>query len=188
MKTKPFFYLFIVLTLPLMACGLLQAGIATQTAVAGTAIAASWTATPTPTLTPTQTFTPTPTETEVPTLTPDPCLPENLPAAVKEVDDLQAQFDHLSSLAANVQREQVPDKITEMRSILQAATDQDIPPCLQVLKDHQLKHMNLVIDTLVAFVDGADTKTLNDKIKRASEEYSQYVAELSRLQEAIPTP
>jgi hypothetical protein len=185
-KTKSFFYLFIACTLPLMACGLLQAGIATQTAVAGTTIAASWTATPT--LTPSSTLTPTPTETEVPTSTPNPCLPENLSAAVKEVDDLQAQFDHLSSLSANVPREQVPDKITEMRSILQTATDQDTPPCLQVLKDHQLKHMNLVIDTLVAFVDGADTQTLNDKIKRAGEEYSQYTLELTRLLGATPTP
>ena len=125
------------------------------------------------TLTPTETFTPTPTKTEVPTPTPDPRLAENLPAAVKGIDDLQVQFDDLSLLASNVPCERVPDKITEMQSILQTATDQETPFCLKAPKDHQLKYMNLVIDILVAFVDGADRKALNATINEAHQERNQ---------------
>jgi len=183
-KRKSFFYLFIACTLPLVACGLFQAGFATQTVVAGTTIAASWT--DTPTLTPSSTVTPT--ETEVPTATPDPCLPGNLPAAVKEIDDLQVQFDDLSLLASNIPRERVSDKITEMQSLLQIAEDQETPACLRVLKDHQLKHMNLVIDTLKAFVDGVDQDTLKRSIDRAGREHRQYALEFGRLLGITATP
>ena len=74
MNTSKLFY-FIILTLALSACGTSQYEIQTQTAVAKTSIAASWTATPTvtPTFTPTPTYTPTltptPTKTPLPTAT-----------------------------------------------------------------------------------------------------------------------
>lgn len=74
MKTNKMFYL-LILALALTACGPSQYEIQTQTAVAKTSIAESWTATPTvtPTFTPTPTYTPTltptPTKTPLPTAT-----------------------------------------------------------------------------------------------------------------------
>ncbi len=189
MKPNSFLCLLTAWALPLIACGLFQPGYtATQTAVAETTVAASWTATPT--LTPTQTFTPTPTptETETPTPTPDPCLPENLFDAVQEVNDLQARFDNVSLFAANAQREQLPEKISELQDLLQIAEDQETPPCLEALRDHQLKHMNFVIEALTAFADRVDQSIVDDKINRAREEHDEYTLELIRLLGTTPIP
>lgn len=188
MKTKFFFYLFIACTLPLIACGVLQAGITTQTAVAGTTVAASWTETPTMTLTPTPSPTFTPTETPIPTATPDLCLPENLRAAVEEVVSLQTQFDSLSGAAANVEREQLPDRIAELQRLLETATEQYTPPCLVLLRDYQVRHMNYVIDTLNAFADGAGDATINTGIRKAREQHNLYLLELADLLGGTLTP
>jgi len=175
-KTKPFFRIFVVCTLPLIACGLFQPGFApTQTAIAETTVAASWTAKPT--LTPTLP----PTETETPTATPDPCASENLSEAVNEIHDLQVQFDDLSGEAAIAQREDLPDKIIELQSLLQTALNQETPPCLETLKDHQLKHMNFVIDTLLAFAQGEDQDMVEEGIENARREHDEYTLELARL-------
>ena len=187
MKTKAFFYLFIACMLPLIACGMFQPGYApTQTAVAQTTVAASWTATPTST--PTPTFTPTSTETQTPTPTPDPCLPENLPDVVNEIHELQLRFESRSTIAANVQQEQLPDEITELQELLQIAMEQDTPPCLETLRDHQLKHMNFVIDTLSAFAQGADQQTVEAGIDNARREHDEYTLELDRLLGTNPSP
>jgi hypothetical protein len=187
MKTKSFLCLLIIFTLPMLACGMLQPGYtATQTAVAQTTVAASWTDTPTPTAT--ATFTPSPTATETVTPTPDPCLPENLPDAVNEVHKLMLKFDDLSTEAANVQREDLPDKIAELQDLLQTAQEQEVAPCLQTLKDHQLKHMKLVIDTLNAFADGVDQKIINEMVQQARDEHDAYALELARLLGITLTP
>lgn len=192
MKTKSLLCLLTASLLPMMACGLLQPGYtATRTAVAQTTVAASWTDTPTQTAT--ATFTPSPTATETFTPTPDPCLPENLSDAVSEVHDFMIKFDKLSTEAAQVQREDLPEKITGLEDLLQAAQEQKVAPCLQTLKDHQLKHMQLVIDTLNAFLDGADKKTLDDMIQQARDEHDAYALELARLLKidiftSTPTP
>src|SRR5512133_1026966 len=130
MKIKPFFCLVLGCALPSIACGLFQPGFtATQTAIAATTVAASWTATPT--LTPTETLTPTP------TANPDPCTAENLSDSVHAITELQSRFDNLSGKTANVERAQLPDKISELQELLQEALDQDTPPCLETLRDHQ---------------------------------------------------
>jgi hypothetical protein len=41
--------------------------------------------------------------------------------------------------------------------------------------------MNTVINTLIAFVGGADQTTLNEGITRARQEHDQYTIELARL-------
>ena len=184
MKKILFMNLVFAFSFALFSCGPSQAELLIQTSVAQTAIVASWTDTPTltPSLTPTETETPTSTP------TPDPCAPENLVAAVQEIDDLQIRFDDLSLLASNSPRDQVSGKITEMQELLQTATDQQAPPCLDALKDHQLKHMNFVIDTLNAFIGGADRQELIKGINQAGEEHKQYVAELTSLLGITPTP
>jgi len=188
MKKILFMNLVFAFSFALFSCGPSQAELLAQTSVAETAIVASWTdtSTSTPSLTPTETETPTLTPT--PTPIPNPCAPENLVAAVKEIDELQIRFDELSRLASNLPRDQVSAKITEMQELFQTATDQKAPPCLEALKEHQLKHMSFVIDTLIAFIGGADKQELIKGINQAGEEHKQYVAELTSVLGITPTP
>jgi len=126
---------------------------------------------------------PTSTPVEIPSATPtsDPCSSENISASTKKVSDLQREFDDASELSANLPREQLPPVISDMQRIRRAAEDQETPPCLVKLKSFQLSHMNTVIDTLLAFVGGADQATLNEGITRARQEHDQYSIELARL-------
>jgi hypothetical protein len=127
--------------------------------------------------TPSPTLLPIPSE----TVTPDPCFSENISASAKKVSDLQREFDDASALAANLPREQLPSVITDMQRIRRAAEDQETPACLITLRTYQLAHMNTVINTLIAFVGGADQTTLNEGITRARQEHDQYTIELARL-------
>ena len=115
------------------------------------------------------------------TSTPDPCAGENLAEAIKKVNDLQREFDDASQLASNLAREQLPDSISSMQRIRRAAEDHQAPACLATLKAHQLAHMNIVIDTMIAFLGGADTETLNNGIADASAEHDLYTLEIARL-------
>jgi hypothetical protein len=100
---------------------------------------------------------------------------------IKPVNDLQREFNDASELAANLPREQLQPSIADMQRIRRAAEDQMIPACLEALKRHQLAHMNAVIDTLIAFVGGADVNTLNSGMAAAREQYDQYTFEMARL-------
>ncbi len=126
------------------------------------------------------------------TLTPDPCTGFALGESVKPINDLQREFDDVSALAANLPREQLGEAITSLQRIRRAAEDVAPPACLDDLKAHQLTHMNAVIDTLIAFVGGADTETLNTGMEQARESHDLYVLELARLLGATiqpsPTP
>ena len=105
--------------------------------------------------------------TSIPTSTPDPCSVENLSESIKDVNDLMREFDDMSKLATNIAREKLPELISEMQRVRRAAEDQEIPSCLSTLKVHQIAHMNTVIDTLIAFLCGAQAETIQDGIKRA---------------------
>jgi len=97
------------------------------------------------------------------------------------VNDLQREFDDASQLASNLAREQLPDSISAMQRIRRAAEDHEAPACLATLKAHQLAHMNIVIDTMIAFLGGADTDTLDRGIAEAREEHDLYALEIARL-------
>ena len=116
-----------------------------------------------------------------PTFTPDPCSVENLSASIKEVNDLMREFDDISKLAASVAREKLPDLISEMQRIRREAEDHETPTCLSTLKVHQITHMNIVIDTLIAFIGGAQSEALTDGINRASQAHDLYTLEIARL-------
>lgn len=123
-----------------------------------------------------------PTSTAItPSATPDLCSSEHIESSIKLVNDLQREFDDASLLASNVAIEQLPPLITDMQRIRREAEDQSPPPCLTTLKVHQLAHMKIVIETLVAFVSGADSATLNNGIAQASQEHDLYTLELAHL-------
>lgn len=131
---------------------------------------------------------PIPTETAVqPTSTPDPCAKENLDATIKDVNDLMREFDDASKLASNLAKDQLPPSISDMQRIRRAAEDQKVPKCLAALKQHQLAHMNSVINTLLAFVGGADSNTLNNGLAQARKEHDLYTLEIIRLIGLTPT-
>ncbi|MDQ3006038.1 MAG: hypothetical protein M3R47_11755 [Chloroflexota bacterium] len=115
------------------------------------------------------------------TVTPDPCSVENLSASIKEVNDLMREFDDIAKLAASVAREKVPELVSEMQRIRREAEDHETPTCLSNLKVHQITHMNTVIDTLIAFIGGAQAEALNEGISRAGQEHDLYTLEVARL-------
>lgn len=117
----------------------------------------------------------------LPTSTPDPCAPDNLEASIKAVNDLMREFDDSSQLASNLSKEQVPGSISEMQRIRRAAEDQTVPACLVTLKKYQVAHMNSVIDTMLAFVGGADSNTLNTGLAQARKEHDLYTLEIIKL-------
>ena len=102
-------------------------------------------------------------------------------ASIKEVNDLMQEFDDIAKLAASVTREKVPELISEMQRIRREAEDHETPTCLSTLKFHQITHMNTVIDTLIAFIGGAQAEALNEGISRAGHEHDLYTLEVARL-------
>jgi hypothetical protein len=134
----------------------------------------------TPTLVPTATF----------TSTPDPCAPENISAEIQAVHRLMREFDDASALSANTTREQLKPTIADLQRIRREAEDQKVPACMQAFKELQLVHMNTFIQTLIAFMGGADQETVNQGIGLSRQLHDQYMIEMARLQGVtiLPTP
>src|SRR5258706_1067516 len=115
------------------------------------------------------------------TSTADPCSSGALPGEVDKVHKLLREFDDASLLATNTPLTQLPPVISDMQRIRRAAEDQIVPPCLATLKQLLLKHMNTVINTLVAFLGGADQTTLNQGAELARQQHNDYALEYARL-------
>ena len=111
----------------------------------------------------------------------DPCSPQNLPTIVQPVNDLMRAFDEASQLAPNFTAQQLPEMISKLQGIRRDAEDVQIPACLGTLKTHQLNHMNLTIQALLAFVGGADQEALNNGLDEARKEHDLYSLEIVRL-------
>ena len=111
----------------------------------------------------------------------DPCSSQNLPATVQPINDLMREFEDASQLASNLPAQQLPEVISNLQRIRRDTEDVQIPVCLTTLKTHQLNHMNLMIQTLLAFVGGADQAALSDGLERARSEHDLYSLEIVRL-------
>jgi hypothetical protein len=111
----------------------------------------------------------------------DPCSSQNLPTTVQGINDLMREFDDASQLASNTPAEQLPSLISDLQRIRRDAEDTQIPACLGELKTHQLNHMNLMIQTLIAFVGGAGKEELNTGLENARKEHDLYSLEIVRL-------
>jgi len=111
----------------------------------------------------------------------DPCSSQNLPTTVQGLNDLMREFDDASQLASNTPAKQLPDVISNLQRIRRGAEDTQIPSCLGQLKTHQLNHMNLMIQTLIAFVGGASQADLNTGLENARKEHDLYSLEIVRL-------
>ena len=111
----------------------------------------------------------------------DPCSPQNMPTTVQPINDLMREFEDTSQLASNLPAQQLPEVISNLQRIRREAEDVKIPACLVTLKTHQLNHMNLMIQTLLAFVGGADREALNNGLETARKEHDLYSLEIVRL-------
>lgn len=145
--------------------------------------------------TPSTTDTAMPTLTITITLTPDPCAPENIKAEVDKVHGHMREFDDASILASNVPQGQLSDSIAELQRIRREADDELVPACLNNLKTFQINHMNLVIDSLLAFMRASDLLAFDcvdiesnteeeafcQNLTSARQQHDQYVLELARI-------
>lgn len=122
-------------------------------------------------------FTPTPNITN----TPDLCGPDTLPSEVEKVHKHMREFDDASMIATNVPLDKLAEIIKDMQRIRREAEDQIVPACLTDLKRIQLVHMNTVIETLVAFLGGADPEMLRQGILLSRQQHNQYAIEYARL-------
>ena len=91
------------------------------------------------------------------------------------------EFDDASQMASNLPVAQLPDVISDLQRIRRDAQDVQIPACLTTLKTHQLNHMELMIQTLIAFVGGANQETLKNGLEMARKEHDLYSLEIVRL-------
>jgi len=115
------------------------------------------------------------------TNTPDLCAPENIEAEIQKIHAYMREFDDASTLAASRPREELAASIADLQRIRREAEDQPTPSCLATLKTYQISHMNSVINTLVAFMGGADQATVDQGIAFARNQHDQYTLELARL-------
>jgi len=151
----------------------------------------------TPESVPAATNTAIPTLTITITMTPDLCAPKNIRAEVDKVHKHMREFDDAARLAASIAREQLSVPTADLQKIRRAAEDEPVPPCLSTLKDFQIKHMNSVIDTLIAFMGINDPLALDcvdvventqeagicQNIASARQQHDQYTLELARILE-----
>ena len=111
----------------------------------------------------------------------DPCAPQNLPTTVQALNDLMREFDSASQAVSNTPAQQLPSIISNLQRIRRNVEDTQIPVCLGALKTHQLNHMNLMIQTLIAFVAGAGQEELDAGLENARKEHDLYSLEIVRL-------
>ena len=113
--------------------------------------------------------------------TPDLCSSENLPYEAAKTNKLMREFDDYSALASSTPQSQLVVLIPEMQRILRETEDLPVPACMQSLKNLQMAHMNLVIQTLMAFMNNTDVQLINAGIAQARELHGKYDVELARL-------
>ena len=115
------------------------------------------------------------------TATPDPCATENLPGEVGKINSIMQEFDDAAVIAASARREELAEPIAELQRIRRNAEDMPTPACLKTLKETQLAHMNVVIETLMAFMDKADQESIDQGIVLARQLHNQYLVEMAKL-------
>jgi len=116
-----------------------------------------------------------------PSPTSDPCATKEIEPVVQKVHSHMREFDDASQLATFSPRDQLKDSIADLQRIRRQAEDEEIPGCLANLKKYEVDHMNTVINTLVAFMGGTSSQTLEQGISQARSQHDQYLLEYARL-------
>ena len=153
-------------------------------AIAASLVLSSLSNRATPTPTPDQPFfTPTlkPSPTSAITQTPDWCSPEYLPIIASDYHRLMRQFDDIYTLAQNTPIQSVSPLISDLQTVRRNAEDYVVPPCMVAMKQKMLTHMNTVIETLLAFISGANPDAINKGVADAQAQHNAYMVEFSVL-------
>ncbi|HUH96979.1 MAG TPA: hypothetical protein VLZ89_06455 [Anaerolineales bacterium] len=131
--------------------------------------------------------TPAQADTPGPTPTPDPCAKENLPAQIQKMDELTRQFDDGTAIVDNllqgssVSADQLASYISQLQGMRRNAEDENVPSCLQNLKDLQLAHMNTDIDYFLLKLGKGDLQTIATAVAQDNQLRQQYIIEKARL-------
>jgi hypothetical protein len=96
------------------------------------------------------------------------------------------EFDEASQQASDLEKAELPALISKLQRIRRNAEDTKIPECLEILKTHQLNHMNLTIQTWLNFMDGADQEALKQGLDISQTEHDLYSLEYARLRGTTP--
>ena len=94
---------------------------------------------------------------------------------------IMREFDDAALLASNTPLDQLTPSIADLQRIRRSAEDQPTPACLNALKQYQLAHMNIVINTMLGFLSNTEMEVLNQGIALARQQHDQYTLELANL-------
>lgn len=141
-----------------------------------------------------------PTNTSPPTTTPDVCSPENIKVQVERVHLLMREFDDTSLLVqTTLLQASTVSLVQDLQKIKRTAEDQQVPACLNDLKEYELAFMNSMLETftaalafLNAYGPNGDQAALDALIQplvtQALVHLQQYGNEYARLLGLTPVP
>lgn len=141
-----------------------------------------------------------PTNTSPPTTTPDVCSPENVKVQVERVHLLMREFDDTSLLVqTTLLQASTVALVQDLQKIKRTAEDQQVPACLNDLKEYELAFMNSMLETftaalafLNAYGPNGDQAALDALIQplvtQALVHLQQYGNEYARLLGLTPVP
>jgi hypothetical protein len=124
---------------------------------------------------------PTVTPTAPPSLTVDPCSPDLIRGDVEKVHALMLEFYDASALASETPAGQLLQIIPNLQEIRRRAQALKVSHCLDTLRSYQISHMNMVINTLLAFMGNSDQGVLVEGIVQARLLNEEYKKEKARL-------
>lgn len=110
----------------------------------------------------------------------DPCAPQYQRVLAERAHSHMREFDDAANLAANLNTEALPAAIAELQRIRRAAEDEPLPGCLAQLKQLQVAHMNVVINTLMGMLSQSSPEDLQKGILAARQLHDEYTLELGR--------
>jgi uncharacterized protein YgiM (DUF1202 family) len=122
-----------------------------------------------------------PAQAMIPVTAVDRCAPENIQDEIEKVTIFQRDFDDVSFLAQSTPQNQTAVVILELQRLRRSALDYDAPVCLNALKENQVQYMTGVITTLMRFMAGGDSETINQQLNATRILRIEYETELARL-------
>jgi hypothetical protein len=111
----------------------------------------------------------------------DKCTPDAVRPDVEKVDALMQEFYDSAALASHIPADQLVQVIPGLQEIRRRAQALKVSACLSLLRSYQLSHMNMVINTLLAFMDKSDESVLREGIIQARLLNEEYKKEKARL-------
>jgi hypothetical protein len=124
---------------------------------------------------------PTLTLTKPPVVTSNACLTAMIRGDVEKVHAIMLEFYDASALAAQTPADQMLQVIPGLQEIRRRAEALKVSGCLDKLRSYQVSHMNIVINTLMAFMSKSDQSILVEGIVQARLLNEEYKKEKARL-------